>query len=467
MQQPKRLSPEQMLGERGVHLIGKRFLDMGFPWHATNAPLDAGIDGHIELRDLQTGEATNTWLAVQSKARTTLENEKAESFEFTCTPRDLDYWRRGNMPVLLVVSRPATEEAWWVSIKDYFRDPARANVRKISFDKRRTLQGAAAATELLAIAQNAGSGTYFRPAPKPEHLDLNLVQVVRFPAAIYRAETDIREAAEAFRILKKYIEYPESEWLLLDGAIYSVHDLRDGFWPHICKVQTVVSIDPSDWANSNDADLRRRFVRLLNACLKSMVSRLGMRRTKDSEGVLYFKATKDLVPKIKTYNSRQQKSSRTVFSEYRSKKDPARFLYYRHVGFEPRFRHFDGQWCLEINPTYVFTIDGKIHHPYHQEYLSKIKSIEGSGAVGNLVVMFSSLLRDRDDLFASHANYKHLGFGGLLGVDLNVGIDDQLWAQHSGVGSLEQLASELGENADLITSSVEHNPASLFDGEEA
>jgi len=152
-----------------------------------------------------------------------------------------------------------------------------------------------------------------------------------------------------------------------------------------------------------------------------------MRYSKE-EDVLYFKRTMDLSPRVKHYRSRQQRTGRTVFREYRSKKDPSKVLYYRHVGFMPRFRRFDGRWCLEITPTYLFTSDGEAMHPYHEEYLSKIKSIEGSGAVGGSVVMFASLLRDRDDLFAD--NYPHLGFGNLLDSDLEVGIDDGLWGKH-------------------------------------
>ena len=63
----KRITREQILDETAVQFIGRRFLDMGFPWHPTNAPLDAGIDGFVEIRDLQSGGATNTWIAVQSK----------------------------------------------------------------------------------------------------------------------------------------------------------------------------------------------------------------------------------------------------------------------------------------------------------------------------------------------------------------------------------------------------------------
>lgn len=164
-----------------------------------------------------------------------------------------------------------------------------------------------------------------------------------------------------------------------------------------------------------------------------------MRYDKDAN-LLYFKKTEDLSPRRKSYQSRTQKASRIVFREYRAKKDPSRIMYYRHVGFEPRFRRFDNQWCLEINPTYRFTSNGVELHPYHEEYLSKIKSIEGSGAVGGLVVMFAALLRDQEGLFAD--NYPHLGFGGLLGVDLPVGIDDALWRKRDVTATAESASAD-------------------------
>jgi len=53
----KRITEEQMLGQRGVNLIEDRVLKMGHIWHPTN-PLEAGIDGWIELRDKNTGEVS-------------------------------------------------------------------------------------------------------------------------------------------------------------------------------------------------------------------------------------------------------------------------------------------------------------------------------------------------------------------------------------------------------------------------
>jgi hypothetical protein len=455
---PKRITREQLLGETAVQFIGRRFLEMGLPWHPTNAPLDAGIDGFVEIRDLQSGEATNAWIAVQSKGRTTLEKETDTSFEFTCTPRDLDYWRRGNMPVLLVVSRPERDEAWWMSVKDYFRnDPTRQQTRRILFDKSANALAPSAANELLQIVQAAGAGTYFRPAPRRERLHTNLLEVKRLPQLIYWAETEHRDALIFREQLKQKMQYPPREWLFHNKRIYSVHDLRDEPWASTCDVDTVDWIEAAKWASSSDPQERRLLLWMLNECLRSFAGKIGLRYSKEDDA-LYFKKTHDLSPRVKRYRSRQQTAQRDVFREYRSRTDPTKLFYYRHVGFEPRFRHFDGRWYLEINPTYLFTSDGEKTHPYNQEYLSTIKSIEGSGAVGGTVVMFAALLRDRDGLFPD--NYPHLGFGNLLEGELNVGIDDKLWSKDD-----RKMLAEVPveDSVEMTEAEVESRRSPLFD----
>lgn len=460
----KRITREQILGETAVQFIGRRFLEMGFPWHPTNAPLEAGIDGFVEIRDVQSGEATNAWIAVQSKARTTLEKETDGSFEFTCTPRDLDYWRRGNMPVLLVVSRPERNEAWWVPVKEYFRaDPTRQQSRRIRFDKTANALAGSTTGDLLRIVQAAGAGTYFRPAPRRERLHTNLLEVTRLPQLIYRAKTKLRDRDEFYKELKLKIEYPPREWIFHDKLIYSVHDLRDEPWASACDISTVDPFEAEKWAISENPDERRLFVWMLNECLGSFARKIGMRYTKE-EDALVFKKTKDLSPRVRRYKSRQQWASRPVFREYRGDGDPPKYQYYRHVGFEPRFHFFDGLWCLQINPTYLFTSDGDKTHPYHQEYLSKLKSIEGSGAVGGTVAMFASLLRDRDGLFDT--NYPHLGFGKLLDAELDVGIDDKLWAMNDKKKISEQPVDDAVGIAEIEPNS-DDSPLFEDDGETA
>ena len=51
----KKVSEQQRIGQQGVHLLGTRLLSVGLSIQP-NGPLDAGIDGFLELRDPQSGE---------------------------------------------------------------------------------------------------------------------------------------------------------------------------------------------------------------------------------------------------------------------------------------------------------------------------------------------------------------------------------------------------------------------------
>jgi hypothetical protein len=62
----KKIHKHDILGQRGINLIERVVLDMGFLWNPSG--FDAGIDGYIELRDPTTGDVTNCIIQVQSKA---------------------------------------------------------------------------------------------------------------------------------------------------------------------------------------------------------------------------------------------------------------------------------------------------------------------------------------------------------------------------------------------------------------
>lgn len=162
---------------------------------------------------------------------------------------------------------------------------------------------------------------------------------------------------------------------------------------------------------------------------------MGMHYLKEAEA-LYFKASKaiagsDVLPtRTKSYKSRKVKAHRDVFRAY-IVGDPPNVANYRHVGFERRFKRIGGKWFLEISPMYHFTTDGHEPHPFREEYLAKIKSIEGNNAVGGLVVMFASLLQDEPSLLWE--TYAHLGFGSLERVQLPVGIEDKSWLKRDEV----------------------------------
>lgn len=133
---------------------------MGWIWRPVNV-FDVGIDGEIEIRDPMTGEATNCIVRVQAKAtERAFASESESGLEFPCDANDLDYWLRGNVPVVLIVCRPSVNEAYWVSIRDYFRDPSVRKSGRVRFDKKANRFDATCAATLRQLALPRDSGIF-------------------------------------------------------------------------------------------------------------------------------------------------------------------------------------------------------------------------------------------------------------------------------------------------------------------
>src|SRR5713101_4213142 len=166
----KKIHKNSLIGQQGINLIEKRVLEMGFVWYPTGG-IEAGTDGIIELRDSTTGNVFNSIIQVQSKAtESSFQAETSEGFDYLCKEKDLDYWLQGNAPVILVVSRPRTDEAYWVSIKDYFQDLTKRGERKIHFDKRHDRFDQTCGPVLAKLALPRDAGIYLSPPPRRERL---------------------------------------------------------------------------------------------------------------------------------------------------------------------------------------------------------------------------------------------------------------------------------------------------------
>ena len=268
MKQGKKVPQQSIIGQQGANLIERIVLEMGYVWRATSI-FDVGIDGEIEIRDPMTGVMTNTIIKVQAKATTRqFEAETGNSFEYRCEQKDLDYWLRGNVPIVLVVCRPDTDEAYWVSIRDYFRDPAIQKTRKVRFDKQRDCFDASCAAGLKKLALPKDSGIYFAPLQKTETLYTNLLKVTSLVPKIYVAGTNYRKDGSVLREFNLMDVKVGPEWILTDKKIFSFHKLDEPPFDAICDLATCESFDTREWADSKDEDTKRQFVKLLNKCLR-------------------------------------------------------------------------------------------------------------------------------------------------------------------------------------------------------
>jgi len=435
---PKRgkfITKNQITGQTAINLIERVVLEMGYIWTPTNGATEAGIDGVIEIRDPVTGEARNFILQVQSKSTSVeFESENKSSFIYRVKERDLTYWLQGNAPVLLIVSRPAQNEAWWISVKHYFNTPDIRKKCKVTFDKQKNRFDKNAAKAIAELAMPTDQGIYLHPPPKTETLTANLLEVKHYASKLFVGATTYRTTKEVQNVFRELDEWPGRMWFVKEGKIFSFHDLTAYPWTKVTDQGAIETFDTKEWALSKDNDRRNEFVRLLNQAFRSFARRKDIVTfdQKKRDPVFYFKPrvhrnpetkSDEYLDRIETWTLEKQ-STRTVVQIYRSYKDEKKILYYRHHALLAHFRQFGGRWFLEISPTYHYTSDGKNESPYRAENLSGMKRQEGHQAVSNNVKFLAYYLSHHDLL---NPEYPFLGFGSLVEFKVDFGIHDEHW----------------------------------------
>jgi hypothetical protein len=419
----KTITANQLLGERGIALVSELVLEMGYVWRPT-ATLDAGIDGEIELRNPQTGQVANQIIKVQSKAVTTFAAGTENGFDFWPTEKDVQYWLGGNVPVILIVSRPETSEAYWVSVKDYKESAGSA--KKIHFDKARDRFDSSAAPALASLARSSMYGAYSPPVQRQESLISNLLPVIRLPELLYIASTDYRDRKPVFDVLNQHSAKHSAEWILKDKRIISFQDLREPPYTAICDRGTVEEFHVTEWSASADPERQRDFVQLLNCALREKVRPFNMAfEHRHPFHCYYFRGNQDLKPLSFGYFGGKKETDREVFRAYYTRHGKVRYC--RHSAFKGQFYRFEDSWYLEVTPTYYFTRDGLQLYRFYEEPLKGIKVLERNNAVRGQLIMWAELLTMPPDMY--RPEYPFLGFGPPAQFALSVGLDDNDWLE--------------------------------------
>jgi hypothetical protein len=245
-------------------LIGMLVAEMGFIWHPRR--VDHGIDGEVELVSPD-GAALNRVLFVQSKAtERRFAGEDDDGFWWVCDESDIGYWLAGNAPVLLVCSRPASREAWWVPVKQALADPATRSSRRVRFDKRRDRFDASAAGRLLELALPVSEGVYLRPPPRLEILLSNLLRVEYMADVVWSAPTRVTNRREGYERLRAAGPVA-SDWVLWAGEVFSFRQLGDAPLASLADGPTR-SRPTRELVASKSEDARRLLVQVLNRTLE-------------------------------------------------------------------------------------------------------------------------------------------------------------------------------------------------------
>jgi len=254
---PKTISRQGVTGQRGVNLIERVVLEMRSRW-APSGPNETGIDGYIELFDPNSGRPLGLTLGVQSKVVQAAADASEPSFDYWCDPNDVEYWLGGNMPIVLVVSAPSSNLAYWVSIKDHFLGWTPTDSTRVTFARDRQLFSKDSFGELVRIAAPS-PGLFLAPARRSETLQSNLLLLESFPEHIFIAVTDYHSYRDAWARLRKDGSEADAAWVLWEKKVFSFHDLRERPWVSICDEGSVEPLPTTEWSDSDDADRQRLF----------------------------------------------------------------------------------------------------------------------------------------------------------------------------------------------------------------
>lgn len=416
----KKLTEQQLLGEQGTSLISLAISKMGYVWRPTSQH-DTGIDGEIEIRDVASGVVSGLSLKVQSKAVSNFENESDDGFVYRAHQRDVDYWLQHNVPVILVLSRPRTNEVYWLPV----RDPSgRVRERNFHFVKSRDRLDNSAAAGLAELVRTQAQGARGIALRRQERLISNLIPVKSLPSRLFLAETPHHQPKAMAQALKgRKLTF---EHVVRSKQVLTVCDLTDPQYSFLCDRGTVEDFPVEQWSASNDPVVQREFVWLLNSCLRQFLrTSPGRVLFEKSSNVYYFPAQEAGSPTVLSYQGQKKLTAREVVKVLVNK-NKGHVMGHRHSAMYAQFAKYGNAWYLEVSPTYIFTGPDAIKpSKYAAEWTTGIKRLERNNAVLGQLGMWAEVLTPATDFFTEP--YPHLSFGELLAFPSERGLDDAAW----------------------------------------
>lgn len=424
-----KLTENQLTGQRGEVLVAERAMAMGFAFEMRSR-LETGVDGMLELRDPKTGIMRAQWIGAQVKTTEsgTYSREDEHGFDYLLDTDHLEYWRTGNIPVILVLVRLGSNEMYWKAV-----DPAQsAEARRLHFDKSTDRFEPAAADKIAALCISRDKlGTYVPPMLEGENVHINMVRIL-FPEKIYVAASLFASGREAVRELAKFDGYASYDWVIRDRRLISFRNPEGGPLMEVVDEGSLEEVETGAVALSDDIDDENAFIELLG---RTLSTQLDEELSFDRESrALYFRARGPNRGRKYRYRSLVNETSAEVVSVWRRSKDNE-VGSVRHHAFVPRFHRIGDEWLLTVTPTFIFTKDGFRQHYFASELLAGKKKKEKNGAVRGQFLMWRYLLVSsgdpKPDLLsdAKAARKRILRFESLDPIIMPLAVPEAAWRQ--------------------------------------
>ena len=413
----KKITHQQIIGARGEAFVSELTNSMGFMF-SRYGPLEAGIDGLLEIRDTVSGTVTGKLIAVQIKTKNTgsYSHENNNGFTYLLAQEDLDYWNSCNLPVIVVLVHLERQIAFWKPV---------SNQRHLLIDKKEDIFDENAREQIAELSITKEDYGISIPLPRiDENGYLNLLEVL-LPTQIYLAST--RKQQFISREILSHEPNPPSDWVIHGGQFISFHDPHGGPLMRILHGDSIRSIKTAKLHLSNFDVHENMIIELLRRTLGvQLEKRLAYNR---KQNLFYFIAHNTNVERSYKYNSLRNKTSATVVKKYSRN---GVLEYVRHHAFLPRFWKMFEKWFMSITPTYHFTQDGLRPDKYAGVRLSQKKKLEFNSAIRGQFIMWSHLLTNNDghsSLFGVDSSKPPdlLQFKVVTPLRLSRGVPDELW----------------------------------------
>ena len=424
----KKLSQQQLIGQRGELLVGERSLSLGFAFHSLNR-LETGVDGLLELRDPVTQVMLAKWVGVQvkttEKARYTAENDAR--FEYLLNPADLAYWQGSNIPVIIVLLRLEGGEMFWKPVETGVDGES----RRLLFDKTADIYNAAAADRIASLCVEKGQlGTFVPPMMAEDPMHLNLIRML-LPEKVYVGQSLFKSQREATKEMMSHPGPHCFDWVLRDRVFWSFRDPRGTVVSEVVDVDTLEILDTTELSEQDDPDDENAFIDLLRRSVEAQV-RADLAFHKDTRS-LYFIARAPGKPRRYDYRSLQNNTSAEVVSIHEK---VGRDAVMRHHAFSPRYQRLGNDWFVSITPSFVCTVDGYRPHPASSIMIAGKKKLEKNGSLRGQFLMWRHFLiasgEPPRDLLSDPANQDprpRIKFEPLEPVLMDVAVPEDAWKQ--------------------------------------
>lgn len=422
----KRITESQILGELGETAVKKIVLETGFLYDQRGR-LEAGTDGLIELRDRKTGAPLGRLLGVQVKATEKGDyiRESDTGFEYLLKPADLAYWRKYNIPVIIVLWRKSDGSAYWQDVTSGLR----GEERRLKFDKTGDVFDSRCADRLAALTIDRRTpGVHVPPLNFGESAIINMMRL-RLPDEIFIATSPFATGADAIPDFLKQADQ-RFDWVIKKRRFVSFFDPRESGTRAIVDLDQVEAVDTKLFALNDDLDDLNSTIELLRRTVTRQ-TREQLSYLKD-ERLFHFHALGINKSRNYKYASAVKDASARVVSYYPNKKYPDKAGYVRHHAAKFRFERLGDEWFVVIDPTFYFTRNGYAPHPFPGALLAGKKRLERNAAVRGQVIMWQSLLAEsckvKNDLFeTTNAGDILIGFEHLPLIELEKAVPEDTW----------------------------------------